>query len=254
MVGVTGLVLVAATAVTLRQQQANEELRTQVTVLQSEATATTRLREESRRQVATRTQEEGVAAAEHAELVKLRAEKAAYLKAVEARAWAGHAAGGAGGGRAAAENGALAPGMLPIEAMTDVGRATPSAAAQTMLWALQRGDVKGAATVLEFAPAERAKLEGFIATLPENIRQEYGTPEQMIAFVMSGSPKPIAGVQLLTKTQPDADTEIHRVQVQYKNGEVRQDDITFRREADGWKQVVSPRTVDGVIAYFKGKQ
>jgi len=141
-----------------------------------------------------------------------------------------------------------------VDLMANVGRATPTGAAQTLVWAMQHGDIKSAAAVLAFDPPERAKLETFIATLPENIRAEYDTPEKLMAFVMSGSPKPIAGVQLLSQTQPDANTEIHRVQVQYQSGEVRQDDLTFRREADGWKQVVSPSTVDRVITFFKAKQ
>ena len=256
MVGITGLVVVAATTLTLRQQQATEELRTELATLRAEGgpAAMAALREENRRLVAARTEERAAAEGEHAELVKIRAEREAYIKAVAAKAAAARHSAEAAGGRAPAEAGGLAPGMLSIDVMSDVGRATPSAAAQTMLWALQRGDVKNAASVLAFEPAERAKLEAFIATLPEKIRQDYGTPEQMIAFVMSGSPKPIAGVQLLSKTQPDADTEVHRVQVQYKSGEIRQDDITFHRGDDGWKQVVSAPTVDHVIEYFKGKQ
>lgn len=257
MVGVAGLIAVAATTIAVRQQQTNEELRTQLATLRADAVAaTTTLRTENQRLVATRTGEQtaATAAAEHEELMKMRAEKAAYLKAAAAKAAAIRAAAEAAGGHVPTEKPQLGPGMLPVEAMADVGRASPSAAAQTMLWALQRGDVKDAAAVLAFEPADRAKLEAFIATLPEKFRQDYSTPEQVMAFVMSGSPRPIAGVQLLNTTQPDATTEVHHVQVQYQNGEVKQDDVTFKKDPDGWKQLVATPTVDRVIAYFKGKQ
>ena len=120
--------------------------------------------------------------------------------------------------------------------------------------AAQRGEVDKAASCLTFDPAERAKLEAFIATLPENLREKYRSPEVMMASVISGSPKPVSGVKLLSETRPDADTAVQEVQVQYQSGEVRQDEITFRRDTDGWKQVVSPAMVDRVVAYFKGKQ
>lgn len=254
MAGVAGLIAVAATTIAVRQQQTNEELRTQLASLRSETAAATTLRTENQRLVATRTDEQIAATAEHEELMKMRAEKAAYLKAAAAKAAAIRAAAEAGGGHVPTEKPQLGPGMLPVEAMADVGRASPSAAAQTMLWALQRGDVKDAAAVLAFDPADRAKLEAFIATLPEKFRQDYSTPEQVMAFVMSGSPRPVAGVQLLNTSQPDATTEIHHVQVQYQGGEVKQDDVTFKKDADGWKQLVATPTVDRVIAYFKGKQ
>ena len=138
--------------------------------------------------------------------------------------------------------------------MANVGRATPSAAAQPIAWALQAADSNAAAGAFAFNPPERARMEAFIAPLPEKMRADDGTPEQIVALVMAGRPQPIAGVQMLSKTQPDSDTELQRVPWQYQNGEVRQDELKFRREADGWKQVVAPALVERVIAFLKAQQ
>ena len=246
--GIVGVVAVAATAIAIRQFQTTAQLRTEVAALREQTSALAALRAETRRITEEKTDE-------HAELVRLRAEKEAFIKTVAAQKTStARASSGTAPVRAAGAREALAPGMVSVEMMANVGRATPTAAAQTMMWAMQRGDTKTVASVLEFEPPERAKLEAFMATLPEKVRTDYGTPEELIAFVMSGSPRPIVGVQLLSQTQPDADTEMHRVQMQYQNGEVRQDEIKFRREADGWKQVVSPAVVDRVIGYLSAKR
>jgi RNA polymerase sigma factor (sigma-70 family) len=246
--GIVGVAAVAATVIAIRQFQTTAQLRAEVTALREQTSALAALRAETIRI----TEEKS---GEQAELVRLRAEKAAFLEAVAAPKPAPPRASSATAPvRAAGAREALAPGMVSVDLMANVGRATPTAAAQTMVWAMQRGDVKTVASLIECAPPERAKLEAFIATLPEIVRTDYGTPEELIAFMMSGSPRPIVGVQLLSQIQPDSDTEIHRVQMQYQNGDVRQDEIKFRRDADGWKQVVSPAVVDRVIGYRPAKR
>jgi hypothetical protein len=143
--------------------------------------------------------------------------------------------------------------MVSVELMNNVGNATPSAAAQSIAWGLQHADYKAVAKLLEFDPAERQKLETFIATLPADLRAQYGTPEEVVALGVAGSPRPNSGVQLLRHSQPDPNTEVQVVQWQYQNGEVVQNEIKFHREGDGWKQVMSAATVDRVIGYLKGK-
>jgi hypothetical protein len=251
--GVVGVMAVAATTITWQQRQANAELRNTVdTLRQQQSAAIAPLRAENERLTAEKRSEEDAASAEHAELVQLRAAREAFRKRLAQAAGAQTATTPAGNATTPAVT--LKPGMVPVDALQNVGRNTPRAAAQTMMSAAQRGDTELAADCLTFDPVERTKLEAFIASLPDDLRAKYGTPELMMASVISGSPKPIAGVQLLNETNPDADTAVQQVQIQYQSGEVRQDEIKFRRDSDGWKQVVSPTTVDRVIAYFKGRQ
>jgi hypothetical protein len=134
------------------------------------------------------------------------------------------------------------------------GRETPVSAARTLLWYLQGGDIKHASELLSFEPAEKDKLKDFIDTLPEDIQDNYGTPAKLVAFAMSGSPRPLSNVQLLSETKPDDYTTIQHVRLEYKNGEVREEDLKFHRDVDGWKQVVSPASVDRIITSLKRKQ
>ena len=248
---VAGALAVGATLLTLQQQRANVTLRAEIAAMREQTTAeVATLREENRRLQGEKAGVEDSARAEHTELVRLREAREAFRKALAAR----QATATRPGDGPAAENSGLAPGMISMDLMANAGRATPSATAQTIAWALRQADFKVVASALTFDAPERAKLEAFIATLPDKIRTEYGTPEEVVALVMAGSPKPIAGVQLLNRTQPDADTEIQVVQWQYQTGEVQQNELKFHRDADGWKQVVSPALTDRVIAFLKPKQ
>ena len=94
-----------------------------------------------------------------------------------------------------------------------------SAAGQTEAWAVQHGDVDTAASLLTFAPEERAKLEAVIAALPENLREQYGTPERLMAMVMAGTPRPIAGVQILQEKEQGPDDYVQQVQLKYADVE-----------------------------------
>lgn len=253
--GVAAAIAVAATAVTWQQRQTNAELRNEIVALRQQTATTATLRTENQRLVAEKNSDEETARTEHEELVQLRAAREAFRQRQAAAGARGQT--GAANPRAAnapTPTGTLTPGMVSLEMMQNVGTATPTATAQTIAWGLQHADTKTVAGLLAFDPTERQKLEAFIATLPEKSRAEYGTPEQVVALLMAGSPRPIAGVQLLSRTQPDPDTEVQIVQWQYQSGEVTQNEIKFHRDENGWKQIVSPALVDRVIAYFKGKQ
>lgn len=134
------------------------------------------------------------------------------------------------------------------------GSDTPGDSARTLLWYLQGGNIKHAAELLLFEPAENEKLRDFIDTLPDKLQDKYDTPAKLVAFVMSGSPRTLASVQLVSESQPDAYTAIQHVRMEYQNGEVREDDLKFHRDVSGWKQVVSAASVDRIIGFLRKKQ
>lgn len=258
MVGVTGIVVVAATALVMRQQQTTEALRTEIATLRADSGGVVALKAENQRLVEARKTELASAQIEHDELVKLREAREAFRKQLaqrrEAAGGGAGATGAGGGGAVGGGDNSTPPGMVSVDVMQNVGNSTPTATAETLVWAMQHGDVKRAAEMLTLGAAEKEKLAAFIQTMPEKMREDYGTPEQLIAFMLSGSPKPMGSVQLLGKDQISPNEEVQHVQVQFQDGDFRRDDVHFLRDGSGWKQLVSPTTVDRVIAYFKGKQ
>ena len=132
----------------------------------------------------------------------------------------------------------LQPGMLAAETWRNVGHGTPEAAFQTMLWAAMGGDVELHAKSITFTPESRAKIETLFATLPDNLRAQYGTPERMVSSFMS-SDMPFAGMQVLGHTMQGTDTALLDTQWQYANGQVRENQWQFQRGSDGqWRQVI----------------
>ncbi|HWA09395.1 MAG TPA: sigma-70 family RNA polymerase sigma factor [Opitutaceae bacterium] len=246
--GLAGLVLAAGATGLVLQQRTTTQLRGEIEELRQQTRENPALRAENQR-LTQAVAELPALQAEHAELVQLRAELAA-LKAqkpstVPASARSG--GGPAGGGSATP----AASAMVPVEAMGNAGRATPRAAGQTEAWAVQHGDVETAASLITFNPAERAKMEAVVAALPDNLREQYGTPEKLMAMVMAGTPRPIAAVQVLDEKEQGPDDYVQHIELKYADGRTRTDELTFHRDADGWKRVVSPATVDRVITALK---
>ena len=233
--------------------QANSRLQESVDELQHQQQRATREKRDQADQLAAAAR---VTQAEHEELLRLRSE-VEILRRNQAAAPVAPASVAAPAASSGNDEGA-APSpsannsrTIPVEVMGNVGRATPRAAGQTEAWAVQHGDVDTAASLLTFAPEERAKLEAVIAALPENLREQYGTPERLMAMVMAGTPRPIAGVQILQEKEQGPDDYVQQVQLKYADGRTRDDELTFHRDADGWKRVVSPASVDRVITALK---
>lgn len=143
----------------------------------------------------------------------------------------------------------LAPGMLPTAAWHNVGRATPEAAFQTELWAEDRQQVEVAAAMLTFDPAARERLTALIASLPEKSRSTYVSPEYLAALLMTGSgdPTPFAGLQVLSADPRSGDLIALRTRWQYTDGQVRENEWLFQRDADGWKRVLQSDMVEKLV-------
>jgi len=250
-ISTAAVVTVAASAITWHQWQSGTELRNEVAALRQQ---TVQLQVENRKLVEQqKTDADAVLSAQRA----LQAANATSV-ATGTPSPAASATDPSGTARNAAGSPAIEPTTtekVSIDlAAKKRGRDTPVSTARTLLWYLQGGDVKHAAELLSFEPAEKDKLKDFIDTLPADVQEKYNTPAKLMAFAMSGSPRPLSNVQLLSESQPDAYTAIQHVRLEYKNGEVLEEDLKFHRDVDGWKQVVSTASVDRLITYLKQKQ
>lgn len=235
--------VVASAGAGLVLWQANSRLQESVDALQHQQQITEREKRDQTGQLAAAAQ---VTRVEHEELLRLRSE-VETLRRNQAAASVAPMPANAGSVTAPSAD----PRTVPVEVMGNVGRATPRAAGQTEAWAVQHGDVDTAASLLTFAPEERARLEAVIAALPENLREQYGTPERLMAMVMAGTPRPIAGVQILGEKEQGPDDYVQQIQLKYADGRTRNDELSFHRDAEGWKRVVSPASVDRVITALK---
>ncbi len=246
MIGIATALVAAGGIGLVLQQQANARLRAENENLLQTTGQTDRLREENRRLAELAAELPGLRA-EHAEMLQLR-EEVTSLKGQLQAATHPPPAGRMTAPGAGKESGAS--GMVPMADMTNQGRATPRAAGQTVAWAVHHQEIDLAASLITFDPESRAKMEALVAALPPDLRAQYGTPERLMAFVMAGTPRPIAALQVLDETEPGPDEDVQHLQLQYEDGRTRIDTVHFHRTADGWQQVISPSVVDRVANYL----
>jgi RNA polymerase sigma factor (sigma-70 family) len=229
---VGGLLLAGMLGVAL-QQRAHAGLRDDLVSVRQQSREVARLRAENERlnrpAVATNDREGD-------ELAKLRAETDALKKQI-----------------AAAASIPLAPGMVPSSAWKNVGRATPGAALETLLWAAENGDIQTTGKMVGFDPLVRLQADAIYGEMPDVLRKagEVTSVEEMVGLAWTVGAQ-LAGAQLgaalppprKTSDQPDDLTLF--VHLQKADGTLCIEQMKFHRTDDGWQWMLSHRNLDFV--------
>jgi RNA polymerase sigma factor (sigma-70 family) len=248
--GLAAAVLVAGSTTIVLQQKAKVALRHEVETLRRQNSQLAQPHEENGSQPLTAGELQTARNAQ-AEIVRLRTE----LDALKNRATEPKTSSSSEHATQDNDKVPLAPGLVAVATLNNVGRATPRATFETQLWATHRGDVDTTAAAITLEPEARVKLAELLATLPENLRAEYGTPERLMAFVLAGSPHPVGGMQVLGETQEGADSVVLHTKWQHEDDTlVHRTNARFQRGTDGWRLVVPTSLADRAAAYLtKGR-
>jgi hypothetical protein len=138
-------------------------------------------------------------------------------------------------------------GLTRLEYFRNMGRATPGAAFQTVVWAALKGDDATLGSALAISDHARAEAGKLIATLPENIRAQYPTPDRLMALFVAGAILEHAtAAQIVGQTNDDARHATVSIGVA---GAVADTNVQFQLGADGWQLVVP----ESVMAQVKKK-
>jgi hypothetical protein len=138
-----------------------------------------------------------------------------------------------------------------VVALGNAGRATARSAFATQLWAARTGDAALEATAITFDARGRARLEALGATLPADLRAEYDTPEKLMAYMLTGSPHPVGGMQVLGEVDVDANDVTLQTEWQHVDDSVvHQSNVNMVQGADGWRMVVPDTLVDRASNYL----
>jgi hypothetical protein len=189
------------------------------------------------------------------ELAKLREEIAAFRKSTQALtefaqlAQAAAALKSLGGTETTVET-----KLTPSEALKNAGRLTPEAATETVLWAAYGGDVDALANSFVFTPTAREKADTWFAGLPANLRQQYGSPEKVIALMIAKDAAGLTGMQVLGQKEIAPDNVGVRVRFASADGKTKDDNLLMRRVADGWRMVVPDNAVEKFARQLAGKR
>lgn len=134
--------------------------------------------------------------------------------------------------------------LVPVSQWKDGGRATAGAALKTVMWAAAGGEVDALAQGLGFTASARAKADAWFGQLSEGTRQQYGSPEKVIALMIAKDAAAVSGMQVLRQKEVTPDDVGMRVRFGTEDGKTKDDTFFFHRAVDGWKLVLSDAVVD----------
>jgi RNA polymerase sigma factor (sigma-70 family) len=140
--------------------------------------------------------------------------------------------------------------LSPAADWANVGNASPTAAMQTLNWAMSKHDENAFSSLVAWDADAKAQAEALFAAAPEAVRQKFGSIDGVLYAMLFGLP-PIAGFAVVSQNiQGDEDTLIE--QHQYQDGRVRQNQVTLHQFDDGWRIVFGDeKTLRGFDATLK---
>ena len=125
------------------------------------------------------------------------------------------------------------------------GRADPRAAIESVLWAASRGDVDQLSELIGFTHDVRVQAEAAFAQLPAESREEFGSPEKVVATLLAGSfPKDASSMNILADKQWGEDAGI-AMSVNHEDGKSRTNQFRLHHTPDGWQLMVPASVVEG---------
>jgi RNA polymerase sigma factor (sigma-70 family) len=147
----------------------------------------------------------------------------------------------------------LTGGMIQSANWSNRGTATPLAALESYLWAVDRVDVGATGETIAFGQL-KAKVDAFYASLPDNIKAEYDTPEKLWAEVLTGSPHGPSFVSYGVVSQtPDpaqpGQAVVLDVIILNQNGVTSEGNMSFELAPDGWRRTL-PTNLIAPVANF----
>lgn len=143
--------------------------------------------------------------------------------------------------------------MMQVKAMQNVGRSTARAALETELYALRAGDVDLVASVITFDPADEAKVANLLSVVPVDIRNQYRTPESIVAFLFMGGQR-MEALGILAETASRDDVVVQQIQFKFfDDPEIRKEAFPFFRDPGGWKNVVPTALIERITRTIKAQ-
>ncbi len=210
-------------------------------------------RQQASRQAEQQEQQLASARARAEEIDRLLAERAVVARLREELAALRKRAAETAGAQPVREPAAARPSLvgnaLAFSLWENAGRATPVAALETGLWASANGDIDTLTNLLVFDPEARNEASALFARLPEALRQEFVSPERLVA-VLAAKDVPLGSAALLNQYPAPTETKL-AVQIFDAEGKHKMALLSVRPDDAGWKFVVPTNAVKRYAAWLR---
>ncbi len=249
-IAAAGVVVAIVAGALVIEHQANAELREEVALVRSDLRELAKQRDTQRIgnslpatavDLASAVQQEN----DRAESARLRDEINALKARVQEIGQANQnlkATIAAGPGKSATDS--LPVRLVPAADWKNAGRATPSAAVETVLWGAAGGDIESVGSAIEFTASAREKAQAMFDRLPEESRAKYGSPENLMALLLAKDVDKVSGMQVLGTRELSPDNVGMRLRFGNELGQTKEQSLLLHRANDGWKILLTDDPID----------
>jgi RNA polymerase sigma factor (sigma-70 family) len=132
------------------------------------------------------------------------------------------------------------------------GQATPQDAARSWAWAADSGDVAALTKLFAYDQKGLETIQAIHATMPESIRAQYRSPEELIAFLYIAQTllNPVPGEEVWEKKITDAAiNQISPGRVEFHPPGQKSEGPIFVQTPDGWKLELPTRLLAPLVAH-----
>ncbi len=131
--------------------------------------------------------------------------------------------------------------MVPAYQWTNVGCATAASALQTLNWAIANRETNVFAGALLWDTQAKARADALFAAAPESIRQRFGTVDGVIFDWWLNHSTPVSAGRVLSQVEEGPNDVALVEQHIYTDGRVRENTVQFQQDQSGaWRQVIPP--------------
>ena len=135
--------------------------------------------------------------------------------------------------------------MIRSNDFKNAGYATALASFHTLNWAAINRDTNAWLNAVGLEPTARTRADELFAQMPEAVRQKYGSVDALLVdWAMNLAEAPEA-YRVLSQLEQGPDAATLTVQFQYPNSRVRENEISFYRDPEGfWRRATPPGVVE----------
>lgn len=146
----------------------------------------------------------------------------------------------------------VATKLSPASEWKNAGRGTPEASTETVFWAAVGGDVETLANTLTFTDSARLKADAWFAGLSESTRQQYGSPEKVLALMIAREAEGVSGMQVLGQKEMGQGDVGLRLRFANADGKTKDQNFLLRQGGDGWRMVLPDSVVEKYAGQLSG--
>lgn len=139
-------------------------------------------------------------------------------------------------------------GPVRLEHFSNLGQATPSAAFQTLIWAIISEENDALVPLFAISPAGRAKLREILAPMSPAIKEQYSPPEKLVGMLAARDFLDEEGFEIAGTSPPDNEGRAILRVLRVRNGRKNKLEKKYPLQLGptGWQLPITDKMIDEI--------